>query len=271
MGDLGQKLQLALREWRVPLALWAGLSALLAVAGPFDTYRLLAPLLRFGYWAVVVGVSIGLDHLFRRMMAGQSLPQRLIERVGFALGLAALVHGINLLIFDGWAGWADFAYLAGVVWLVAAVVELGHRLVFAPNQGPSGTGPSRTGPSPEVAQDDSPAGPGPAPVPPQQSPGFLRHVPAAMRGTLIRIEAQDHYLNVVTDAGSALVLMRFGDAVAELSEVAGARVHRSHWVAQAGVARILRKEGRQFLLMRDGAEVPVSRANRAALRELGLD
>lgn len=92
-----------------------------------------------------------------------------------------------------------------------------------------------------------------------------------MRGTLSRIEAQDHYLNVVTDAGSALVLMRFGDAVAELSEVAGARVHRSHWVAQAGVARILRKEGRQFLLMRDGAEVPVSRANRAALRELGLD
>jgi hypothetical protein len=261
MGDLGQRLQLALREWRVPLALWAGLSALLAVAGPFDTYRLLAPLPRFGYWAVVVGVSIGLDHLFRRMMAGQTLPQRLIERVGFALGLAALVHGINLLIFGGWAGWADFAYLAGVVWLVAAVVELGHRLVFAPNQGPS----------PEAPQDDSPAGPGPAPVPPPQSPGFLRHVPAAMRGTLIRIEAQDHYLNVVTDAGSALVLMRFGDAVAELSEVAGARVHRSHWVARAGVARILRKEGRQFLLMRDGAEVPVSRANRAALRELGLD
>ena len=260
MGDLGQKLHLALREWRVPLALWAGLSALLAVAGPFDTYRLLAPLPRFGFWAVVVGVSIGLDHLFRRMMAGQTLPQHLIERVGFALALAALVHGINLLVFDGWAGWADFAYLAGVVWLVAAVVELGHRLVLAPSQGPS----------PEAPQDDSPAGPGPAAVPPQQNPGFLRHVPAAMRGSLIRIEAQDHYLNVVTDAGSALVLMRFGDAVAELSEVAGPRVHRSHWVAQAGVARLLRKEGRQFLLMRDGAEVPVSRANRAALRALGL-
>ena len=261
MGDLGQKLHLALREWRVPLALWAGLSALLAVAGPFDTYRLLAPLPRFGFWAVVVGVSIGLDHLFRRMMAGQTLPQRLIERVGLALALAALVHGINLLVFDGWSGWADFAYLAGVVWLVAAVVELGHRLVLAPNQDPS----------PEAPQDDSPTGPGPVAVPQQQNPGFLRHVPAAMRGSLIRIEAQDHYLNVVTDAGSALVLMRFGDAVAELSEVAGARVHRSHWVAQAGVARLLRKEGRQFLLMRDGAEVPVSRANRAALRALGLD
>lgn len=261
MGDLGQKLHLALREWRVPLALWAGLSALLAVAGPFDTYRLLAPLPRFGYWAVVVGVSIALDHLFRRMMAGQTLPQRLIERVGFALGLAALVHGINLLVFDGWSGWADFAYLAGVVWVVAAVVELGLRLVFAPNRGPS----------PEAQDEDTPTGSGPAAVPPQQSPGFLRHVPAAMRGSLIRIEAQDHYLNVVTDAGSALVLMRFGDAVAELSEVAGARVHRSHWVAQAGVARPVRKEGRQFLLMRDGAEVPVSRANRAALRDLGLD
>jgi hypothetical protein len=39
--------------------------------------------------------------VFRRVMAGQSLMQRLIERVGFALALAGMVHGLNVVVFDG--------------------------------------------------------------------------------------------------------------------------------------------------------------------------
>lgn len=131
MGETGQKLQLALREWRVPLIIWVLLSALAAMTGPFDTYRLLPPVARFGFWALVVGVSIGLDMVFRRVMAGQSLMQRLIERVGFALALAGMVHGLNVVVFDGWSGWSDFAYLVGVVWVVSAMVEVAHKLLFA--------------------------------------------------------------------------------------------------------------------------------------------
>jgi len=277
MGETGQKLQLALREWRVPLIIWVLLSALAAMTGPFDTYRLLPPVARFGFWALVVGVSIGLDMVFRRVMAGQSLMQRLIERVGFALALAGMVPGLNVVVFDGWSGWSDFAYLVGVVWVVSAMVEVAHKLLFA-RPAPDASHLAGHTASPPDSANEPPkvqgGGPGPAAMAtPMAEPGsgLLRHLPAAARGALIRIEAQDHYLNVVTDAGSALVLMRFGDAVAELSEVAGARVHRSHWVARAGVRGLLRKEGRQFLLTRDGAEVPVSRANRAALQALGLD
>jgi len=253
MGETGQKLQLALREWRVPLIIWV----------------------------LVVGVSIGLDMVFRRVMAGQSLMQRLTERVGFALALAGMVHGLNVVVFDGWSGWSDFAYLVGVVWVVSAMVEVAHKLLFArpaPDASHLAGHTASTPASPPDSANEPPkaqgGGPGPAATAtPMAEPGsgLLRHLPAAARGALIRVEAQDHYLNVVTDAGSALVLMRFGDAVAELSEVAGARVHRSHWVARAGVRGLLRKEGRQFLLTRDGAEVPVSRANRAALQALGLD
>ena len=285
MGETGQKLQLALREWRVPLIIWVLLSALAAMTGPFDTYRLLPPVARFGFWALVVGVSIGLDMVFRRVMAGQSLMQRLTERVGFALALAGMVHGLNVVVFDGWSGWSDFAYLVGVVWVVSAMVEVAHKLLFARPAPDASHLAGHTASTPASLPDSTPdsaneplkaqgGGPGPAATAtPMAEPGsgLLRHLPAAARGALIRIEAQDHYLNVVTDAGSALVLMRFGDAVAELSEVAGARVHRSHWVARAGVRGLLRKEGRQFLLTHDGAEVPVSRANRAALQALGLD
>ena len=249
MGETGQKLQLALREWRVPLIIWV----------------------------LVVGVSIGLDMVFRRVMAGQSLMQRLIERVGFALALAGMVHGLNVVVFDGWSGWSDFAYLVGVVWVVSAMVEVAHKLLFARPAPDASHLAGHTASPPDSANEPPKAqggGPGPAATAtPMAEPGsgLLRHLPAAARGALIRVEAQDHYLNVVTDAGSALVLMRFGDAVAELSEVAGARVHRSHWVARAGVRGLLRKEGRQFLLTHDGAEVPVSRANRAALQALRLD
>ena len=66
------------------------------------------------------------------------------------------------------------------------------------------------------------------------------------------------------------LLMRLGEAVEELQGAEGLLVHRSHWVAFSGVRAHRRDKGRDILQMSDGAEVPVSRSNKAAAQAAGL-
>jgi hypothetical protein len=99
---------------------------------------------------------------------------------------------------------------------------------------------------------------------------FLGRLPARLAGAdLWAVEAEDHYLRLHTSLGQDLILMRLGDAIAELAGIEGARTHRSWWVAKAAVAGVERADGRATLTLVDGAEVPVSRAYAKALRESG--
>jgi DNA-binding LytR/AlgR family response regulator len=99
---------------------------------------------------------------------------------------------------------------------------------------------------------------------------FLRRLPLELRGPLVRIEAQDHYLKIVTERGSTLILMRLGEAVEALDGVRGLQTHRSHWVSLDAVTAHRRMQGRDVLVMSDGAEVPVARGKRDAARQAGL-
>lgn len=231
----------------MPLVVWAVLSVVVALAGPFETFESLAPLPRLGYWALVVGVSVLVDAGFRRVMQGQGLVRRLAGRLGFAVVLGLAIHGINLAVFPTWGIWDRVIWLIGVVWAVAMAVEglvaLSRHAHLAPDSAPAPVAPDAT---------------------------FLQRLPFDKRGPLIRLEAQDHYLNVVTGAGAALILMRLGDAESELAGYDGLRVHRSHWVSRAQVRKVLRREGRLFLRMADGTDVPVSRSYKAAVEAAGL-
>lgn len=105
---------------------------------------------------------------------------------------------------------------------------------------------------------------------------MLRHVPSARSADLLvprlrtahllAIEAEDHYLRVHTDSGSDLILMRMTDACAMLTEVPGARVHRSWWVAQAAVNASEHRAGRMTLDLASGLQVPVSRSMQLQLK-----
>src|SRR5690606_17132350 len=66
-------------------------------------------------------------------------------------------------------------------------------------------------------------------IPPR--PAVLNRLPHHLRGRLIYMSMQDHYVDVHTDRGNALVLMRLGDAIAETGATPGLQIHRSHWVA----------------------------------------
>lgn len=107
----------------------------------------------------------------------------------------------------------------------------------------------------------------PAGAPPAK---FLARLPAKLKGAeLFAVQAEDHYLRLHTSLGQDLILMRLGDAIAELEGLEGAQTHRSWWVAKEAVADVARLDGRAVLTLKDGAEVPVSRGFAKELRTAG--
>lgn len=98
---------------------------------------------------------------------------------------------------------------------------------------------------------------------------FLDRLPPHLRGDLIALEAQDHYLKVHTGSGSTLVLSRLSDAIAQLRGVDGLQVHRSWWVADSAVIGVQREGATLALQLRNGIKAPVSRTYLQAVRARG--
>lgn len=92
----------------------------------------------------------------------------------------------------------------------------------------------------------------------QQVNDLINELPLEKRGRLICLQMDDHYLNIVTDKGQHLLLIRFKDALLKLENYDGFQTHRSWWVSREAVAAS-KKEGRKLILiMENGLEVPVS-------------
>ena len=107
-----------------------------------------------------------------------------------------------------------------------------------------------------------PPAPGPAPI--------LERVPLPQRGRLLALSVEDHYVDIITDRGKTLVLMRLADAMRETGDMPGLQIHRSHWVARDAVARAHRSDGKLVLELTNGLRLPVSRGYLAQVREAGL-
>ncbi|OKY27751.1 hypothetical protein BI291_07495 [Thalassotalea sp. PP2-459] len=105
----------------------------------------------------------------------------------------------------------------------------------------------------------------------QQSPlvkKFINQLPLSVKGDLVCLQMDDHYLNVYTEKGKHLLLMRFKDALTMLEDYPGLQTHRSWWVAEKAIIGT-RKEGRKLiLLLNNGVEVPVSNTYLPAVRAL---
>lgn len=90
-------------------------------------------------------------------------------------------------------------------------------------------------------------------------PKFMMLVAPKMRGQIIYLQAELHYLVVVTDQGRSLILYNLRDAIGELGMIPGLQTHRSYWIALGQMTHITRV-GRQAVVgMSNGDEVPVSR------------
>lgn len=93
----------------------------------------------------------------------------------------------------------------------------------------------------------------------QAAKDFLLQLPIEKRGKLLCLEMSDHYLNVHTDKGQHLLLMRFKDALTALNEYPGMQTHRSWWVAHDAITKV-EKNGRKIqLCLSNDIIAPVSR------------
>lgn len=104
----------------------------------------------------------------------------------------------------------------------------------------------------------------------QAATDFLAQVPFEKRGTLLCLEMSDHYLNVHTDKGQHLLLMRFKDAISALNEYPGMQTHRSWWVAHDAISKV-EKDGRKLQLrLCNDTLIPVSRTYIESVKAAGF-
>ncbi|MEL7167579.1 MAG: LytTR family DNA-binding domain-containing protein [Pseudomonadota bacterium] len=245
-------LHLAIRELQTAFSsatLWlimGSVGVVLSLSGAFGTGDALAAVPRTLYWVGMVPLTYALGSLIsgvvRRTMAARPRWQMLaVICCATGVGVTLLVLGVNTALFgwffDGWRGAAIFALTTIAA---AAVVAITIDTVL----------------------DRRPVE--------QVPPPIMARLPVAKRGQLISMSSVDHYVDVVTDKGSDLILMRLSDAILLTSPVPGLHIHRSHWVARNQITEVTPATGKASVTLRDGRTLPVSRANLAKLREAGL-
>lgn len=97
--------------------------------------------------------------------------------------------------------------------------------------------------------------------PSEEQGSFLQLIPEALGYEILYMQAELHYLKIVTTRGAGLILYNLKDAIGELASFQGFQCHRSFWVSIESVDE-LRKDGRQGeLILKNGDRIPVSRSN----------
>lgn len=240
-----------LQRFSLDLLLLACLGLVMSVLGPYRTVD--APtLLRTAYWLIaVIGcgfVGILVDATLGRHIRGfwaRIVVVSLVITPPLTLFIYALNASMLGLPRRPWLlpqlGWQVFVVLLLVMALRAfvwrRVVET--RTVIAP------------------------------PLPDAERAFRLRLSAKRRSARLIALEAEDHYVRVHTDAGSELVSMRFSEAVDELAQAYGYRLHRSWWAAAESIEAVRWKRGTGEARLAGGIVAPVSRSCAEALKRAG--
>lgn len=106
----------------------------------------------------------------------------------------------------------------------------------------------------------------PQPKPQVHLRSLIPAIPHPLGNDIIRMHAQDHYVEIVTTNGRSLLSEQFGDCLEKLSAIDGIHCHRSHWVCLAHVKDIARKGSAYSCLLSNGDEVPISRRKYAEIK-----
>lgn len=231
------------------VAAWLIATASLTMTGPFGTFEGFPVVPRCLYWLVVVAASfvigLGVETAVRMTFPELAAwPETLLTG-----SLLTVLYTPFLYVFTVWMGSGDDLtmspiLMAAVVFAVPVVFRATVNLIFP------------------AQAETSDARPGEA-----IRPKLLRRIGEEDVTEVTYLSMRDHYVDVFTNAGKRSLLMRFSDAIDELDDVAGLRVHRSHWVAIDAVERLERDGGRTYLHLRCGHKLPVSRAYRDVVEQ----
>ncbi|MET3899463.1 hypothetical protein ABIB57_003418 [Devosia sp. UYZn731] len=248
----------ALREMQAslssPRALtgMAAASVVLAISGPFDTLSQFDLPGRLLYWLAIVVLSFVSSRAVARVTLTvlASRVQHPVQRVVVASLVSSVpawivAYGVTLIASPG----VQVPPLR--LWFYCLVVSGAMAAMMVVM--------ARTEP---VAPIALPAAPEPPPI--------LQRLAHPQRGKLLHLSVSDHYVDVVTDKGHGLVLMRLSDAMRETGNVIGLQIHRGHWVALDAVRQVVRANGKVALELHNGTRLPVSRSFMPAAKEAGL-
>lgn len=241
-------MQLTLREWRdhlthpTTLILLAAATGVLALTGPFETGTLMSLPSAVAYWGWMVVATYSAGFLINTRLTSHGWQRFAIGTATISLAVLVIVGMTNLAVFGFLpSGSAAVRFVATTLAICAIVNGVFVQL-------------DRASENAEPARD----------------PALLDRLPLEKRGPLVALSVEDHYVRVRTTKGEEMVLMRLGDAIREVEPCRGVQVHRSHWVALDQVDAARREGDRAILTMHGGFEIPVSRANVAAVRDAGL-
>jgi len=233
------------------LAILATVTVICGLSGPYDSLAVFGPVGNFLFWFVSVAFAMALAIAIDVQVDLHLTKLRWYIRVPLKSLTFSMVYGGYLrLIADPFYSAVNGQVTAyGVMFMHALLISFPILLAYH----------FLRGHAVEPGGDDLDA-----------VPVFFRRLPPKLGRSLVRISSQDHYVEVVTERGRELVLMRFSDAVRELSGTGGCQVHRSHWVSRHAVVDVRRGKGKLRLVLKDGSEVPVSRTYRPEAEKLGL-
>lgn len=242
---------------RVPLVLWIVCAVALATAGPFGSYDIFSFEQRLMIWVPLTAVATLCVTLLRACVYG-ACGMRDFPRGAVVIAVLACavicppMHALAHTLFGASVverpSWAELILLVGSITL--GICMLRHSLQQQPLP----------------AVDASP----PAQPQPVQLPRLVERLEPEVQGMLQAISVRDHYVDVQTSRGEGSILMRFSDAIAEVTPVDGTQVHRSHWVAWDAIAAVERADGKLFVRLSSGSRLPVSRNHRDKLEARGL-
>lgn len=247
----------ALREFKsrlyspVRLGFFVGVTLFCALASPFHTSEAFGTFGSALFWPIAVALAmslaVALDQSLEKFDDTLGVVGGILMKTGlFSMIYSAFIIGLSELFYQHEDGdTVSFWYLFFNIFTIYAVVTTSIHFikpVFRTN----------------------------LPEPVEAEPAFLKRLAPKLGTALMRVSSQDHYVEVQTEAGKDLILMRFADAVGELQGYDGVQVHRSHWVSRAAVADVDRKKGKIALILKDGTEVPVSRSFKADAETAGL-
>lgn len=218
-----------------------------SIAGPFGSYGVLGITERVLFWTPVIAVALIAATFVRAIM---------IASFGLKGGMkgSALAAGLNALAIS------PPLYLVLHVMLPTSLADMlsGMEIALLVTSISLGVCALR------VSVAEEPLALAAAPEVPSETeqPRLMRRIDPEMQGEIWAMTVRDHYVDVQTSKGKVSLLMRLSDAIHEVENVPGAQVHRSHWVAWAGVALVCREGGRMNLQLKNGSQIPVSRNHR---------
>ncbi|MFK7753295.1 MAG: LytTR family DNA-binding domain-containing protein [Sedimentitalea sp.] len=229
---------------------------LAALAGPYFTLERLNFAERMVFWGTTVVFSALLMTFLSifayRVNTTRDWPWPLVALLAGAVGVLPVVGSLYLAqglatgFGPGWSDWAPFSSLVLSVApsLVAVTLMVNLAIRLQNRDAPPGNAAPQT-PALSVLQ---------------------RKLPHHLGHDIVTVRAQDHYVEVTTPKGQAMVLMRLGDAVQDLAPLCGLQVHRSWWINLSHVTRSQPGANGPEVVMSTDQVIPVGRSFRAAFR-----